>query len=93
MAINKNLINWAEGCCAEIAEPVRKSGPIKKFDCGDARCMAGSKTATGPLTVSVVEYIERAILGYTCTLQPRNAVLSVSISSNAGDEECSISDS
>ena len=55
-----------------LLEPSRKRGS-KIFNCGGARSIAGSKTATGPLTVSVVHYRERYENGYMCTLQPRTA--------------------
>ncbi|SRR6266404_4563980 len=44
--------------------PSRKRGS-RIFNCGGARCMAGSRTATGPLTVCVVHYRERYKNEYT----------------------------
>lgn len=39
----------------------------KSFDCGDARCIAGSNMATGPLTASVAYHGECDMMVYVYT--------------------------
>jgi hypothetical protein len=77
-----------------LLAPSRKRGS-KIFNCGGARCMAGSKTATGPLTVSVVHYRESDVRMDTIVSSDHvrnNATQCASISSYADGGECRICD-
>lgn len=74
--------------------PSRKRGS-RIFNCGGVRCMAGSKTATGPLTVSVVHYREsdvRIDTRVSSNHVRHNAAQIVSISSYADGGVCRICD-
>ena len=78
-----------------LLEPSRKSGS-RIFNCGGARCMAGSNTATGPLTVSVVHYREsnvRMDIRISFDHVRHNAAQSASISNYADGGVCKICDS
>ncbi len=78
-----------------LLEPSRKRGS-RIFNCGGARCIAGSKTATGPLTLSVVHYRESDVRIDTRVSSDHvrcNVPQCVSISSYADDGGCRTCDS